>query len=132
MADDVREVRREAEFEVGPDELWEALTDERLLSEWLGDEVELEPVEGGPLRIRDGDSEREGTVTRVEDERSLTFEWELPGRGLSEVELTVDAVAGGSRLVVVERAIAGTVALTGVAWSAKLTAFATALTLIAA
>ncbi len=132
MTDDIREVRREAEFEASPGELWEALTDERLLSEWLADEVELEPVEGAPLRVRDGDEERAGIVTRVEEERVLSFEWERRGSGVSEVELIVDAVAGGSRLVVVERAVAGSVALAGATWRTKLTALATALTLVAA
>ncbi len=132
MAEDVREVRREADFEASPAELWEALTDERVLSEWLADEVELDPVEGAPLRVRDGDEERVGVVTRVESERVLSFEWERPGGGVSEVELIVDAVTGGSRLVVVERALTGPVALGGAAWRARLTALATALTLIAA
>jgi uncharacterized protein YndB with AHSA1/START domain len=132
MTGDVREVRREADFDASPAELWEALTDERLLSEWLADEVELDPVEGAELRVRDGDEERQGVVTRVEDERVLAFEWERPGSGVSEVELIVDAVAGGSRLVVVERALAGPAALTGTTWRAKLAALATALTLVAA
>jgi uncharacterized protein YndB with AHSA1/START domain len=132
MAEDVREVRREADFDASPAELWEAVTDERLLSEWLADEVELDPVEGAPLRVREGDEEREGVVTRVEEERVLSFEWERPGSGVSEVELIVAAVSGGSRLVVVERAVSGPVALAGASWRAKLTALATALTLVAA
>jgi uncharacterized protein YndB with AHSA1/START domain len=131
MADDVREVRREADFDASPEELWEAVTDERLLSEWLADEVELEPVEGAPLRVREGDEEREGVVTRVEEERFLAFEWEREG-GVSVVELIVDAISGGSRLVIVERAISGPVALPGASWRAKLTALATALALVAA
>ena len=132
MADDVREVRREADFEASTAELWEALTEERLLSEWLADEVELDPVEGAPLRVREGDEEREGVITRVEEERILSFEWERPGSGLSEVELIVDAVAGGSRLIVVERAVAGPTALAGAAWRVKLAALATALSLVVA
>ena len=132
MAEDVREVRREADFDASPAELWEAVTDERLLSEWLADEVELDPVEGAPLRVREGNEEREGVVTRVEEERVLSFEWERPGSGVSEVELIVAAVSGGSRLVVVERAVSGPVALAGAGWRAKLTALAMALTLVAA
>jgi uncharacterized protein YndB with AHSA1/START domain len=131
MPDEIREVRREADFDASPEELWEAVTDERLLSEWLADEVELDPVEGARLRVREGDQEREGVVTRVEEERFLAFEWEREG-GLCEVELIVDAISGGSRLVVVERAVSGPAALAGATWSAKLTALATALTLVAA
>jgi uncharacterized protein YndB with AHSA1/START domain len=132
MTEDAREVRREAAFDASPAELWEAMTDERLLSEWLADEVELDPVEGAPLRVRDGGEEREGVVTRVEEERILAFEWQRSGNGVSEVELVVDAVAGGSRLVVVERAVSGPVAMAGTAWRARLAALATALTLVLA
>ena len=132
MTEDVREVKREAQFDAGLDELWEAITDERLLSEWLGDEVELEPVEGAPVRVRQGEEEREGMVTHVREHESLTFTWERDGVGSSEVEFIVDAVAGGSRLVVVERAIARPTALTGVAWSARLVRLSVALTLVAA
>jgi uncharacterized protein YndB with AHSA1/START domain len=132
MADEVREVRREAEFEASPAELWEALTDERLLSEWLGADVEIEPEEGGALRVREGDDEREGTVTRVEDERSIAFTWERNGSGLSEVEFVVDAVVGGSRLIVVERALVGPTSMSATTWSLRLAALATALTLVTA
>ena len=131
MTEDVREVRRKAYFDASPEELWEAVTDERLLSEWLADEVELDPIEGAPLRVREGGEEREGVVTRVEEERFLAFEWRREG-GVSEVELIVDAVAGGSRLVVVERAVSGPVALAGETWRARLAVLATALSLIAA
>ena len=81
-----RAVRREVELDASPEEVWEALADDRLLSEWLADEVEL----------------------------------------------TVDAVAGRSRVVVVERAIVGPAALSGSAWSARLGGLARALALVAA
>ena len=131
MAVTEREVRREVELDAPPNEVWEALVDERLLSEWLADEVELEPVEGSPARFRTGDEEREGTVLRVEEGRSIAFTWSRDGELQSEVELKVDAVAGGSRVVVVERAIAGPTALAGGAWGARLAGLAQALALIA-
>ncbi len=132
MNEDAREVRREAEFAASPAELWEALTDERLLSEWLGDEVELVPEEGGTVRVCDGDAEREGVVTRVEEERLLAFTWERDGAGRSEVEFLVDAVAGGSRIVVIERAPAVSAAVARAAWGARLSSLAMALALVAA
>jgi uncharacterized protein YndB with AHSA1/START domain len=127
-----REVRREVELEADPAAVWEALTDERLLSEWLADEVELEPVEGSPARFRTSDEEREGTVVRVEEGRLLAFTWSREGELPSEVELTVDAVAAGSRVVVVERAIAGPVAQAAGGWGGRLGALSRATALVAA
>jgi len=127
-----RAVRREVELDASPEEVWEALADDRLLSEWLADEVELEPVEGSPARFRTGGEEREGTVLRVEEGRRLAFTWSREGELPSEVELTVDAVAGRSRVVVVERTIVGPAALSGSAWSARLGGLARALALVAA
>src|SRR6266536_5773286 len=101
-----REVRREAVLDARPEEVWEALTDERLLSEWLAEDAELDPVEGGDARFRlpDGE-ERRGTVLRVEDERALAFTWAAPGEPETEVELTLEPAVAGTRLVVVERAV---------------------------
>ena len=54
------------------EEVWEALTDERLLGEWLADEAELDPEPGGRASFRFADgTEKEGTVLRVEEEREL-------------------------------------------------------------
>jgi uncharacterized protein YndB with AHSA1/START domain len=127
-----REVRREVELEAGPDEVWEAIADERLLSEWLADEVELAPIEGAPARFRDGERERCGTVIEVEEGRRLAFTWSAEGELPSEVELTVDAVAGGARLVIIERAIVGSTALAAPGWGARLDALAGALSMVAA
>lgn len=119
-----REVRREVELEAAPDEVWAAFTDERLLSEWLAEEVELEPVEGAPARFRSDGEEREGTVIRVDAGRRLAFTWSREGDLPSEVELTVDAVAGGSRVVVVERAIVRASMVAGARWETRLEALA--------
>src|SRR5436189_6308412 len=127
-----REVRRERLMEADPSEVWEALVDPRLLEEWLADEVELEPIPGAPATFRIGDEEREGAVLRVDEERSLAFTWARPGEAPSEVELTVDAVADGTRVVVVERALAGPMALVGSAWSPRLSALSAALSLVPA
>jgi uncharacterized protein YndB with AHSA1/START domain len=129
MAVSEREVRREVKLDARPEEVWEALVDDRLLSEWLADEVELEPVEGSPARFRTGAEEREGTVLRVEEGRSIAFTWSRDGDLPSEVELRVDAVTGGSRVVVVERAILGPTGLSGHAWGGRLEALAGAMAL---
>src|SRR4051795_1070752 len=158
MDDQRREVEREAVLDAPAGEVWEALTDERLLGEWLADEAgldpepggrggfrfaagrglaagaELDPEPGGRARFRFADgTEREGTVLRVEEERELAFTWSRPGEPETEVELTLVPLVSGTRLVVVERAGAATpTALAGAAWGARLTAFQLALSLVLA
>ena len=101
MNDQRREVEREAVLDAPADEVWEALTDERLLGEWLAEEAELEPEPGGRASFRFADgTEKEGTVLRVSEERELAFTWAGPGlpssttylRGRSEA-----ASSSGSR-----------------------------------
>jgi uncharacterized protein YndB with AHSA1/START domain len=127
-----REVEREAVLDAPTDEVWEALTDERLLGEWLADEVELEPEPGGRANFRFADgTEKEGTVLRVEEERELAFTWARPGEPETEVELTLVPLVSGTRLVVVERAGAPTpTALAGAAWAPRLSALQLALSLV--
>ena len=95
-------VERETLVEASPDEVWEALTEEDRLAEWLGPEVELDPVEGGEIAVRDGDDERNGTVETLEENERFAFTWSRPGEGESYVEFTIEALPGGSRVTVVE------------------------------
>jgi uncharacterized protein YndB with AHSA1/START domain len=133
MRDEIHEVRREATFDAGANELWEAITDDRLLAEWLAGEVELDPVPGSEARFEVDGEERRGFVLRVEEDRSIAWTWARPGEPPSEVELTVDAVAGGtSRLVVVERMAPTTLSATAVAWDHRLVGLARALALVPA
>jgi len=130
--DGERTVERETVLDADPREVWEALTDERLLSEWLAEEAELDPVEGGDaaFRFEDGE-ERHGTVVRVEEERSLAFTWSRPDEPETYVELNLEPVVSGTRLVVVERAApVGPIAVAGARWDARLGALARALTLV--
>ena len=95
-------VRREIVLPVERERAWELLTEPAELREWLADEVELEPEEGGDVHVTFDDGEqRWGTVEEVEPERRLVFSW-----GDSRVEWTLDPVDGGTRLVVVERSLA--------------------------
>jgi uncharacterized protein YndB with AHSA1/START domain len=132
--EDGRTVEREAVLEASPREVWEALTDERLLAEWLADDAELDPVEGGDasFRFEDGE-ERRGTVVSVEEERSLAFTWARPDEPETYVELTLEPAVSGTRLVVVERASpVGPVALAGSFWDARLAALGRAPSLVLA
>jgi uncharacterized protein YndB with AHSA1/START domain len=127
------QVERERTFDATPDEVWEAITDERLLSEWLADEAELDPEPGSEVRFRVGDEERTGRIDRVEEGRRLTFTWSRDGEGPSQVELTLERAVSGTRLVVVERALSGPIAA-GAAhrWQGALGELARALELVAA
>ena len=120
-------VERETLIEASPDEVWEALTDEDRLEEWLAPEVELDPFEGGEISVRDGDDHRTGTVETVEEGERFAFTWSRPGEGESFVEFTIEALPGGSRLTVVEtptqsatNTAAGSKAMAAGGWGARL------------
>jgi uncharacterized protein YndB with AHSA1/START domain len=103
-----RWVERETLVEATPEEVWEALTDEDRLEEWLAPEVELDPVEGGEIAVRDGDDRRTGTIETIEEQERFAFTWSRPGEGESFVEFTIEALPGGSRVTVVETPIGPT------------------------
>lgn len=98
-------VTRSVLLPAAPAEVWEALTEESTLREWLAAEVEIEPHEGGELvcRYEDGE-ERRGEVELVEEAERLAFNWRREGGESSRVEFLVDAVADGTRLTVIETA----------------------------
>jgi uncharacterized protein YndB with AHSA1/START domain len=98
-------VKRTVLLDAAPAEVWEALTDETLLSEWLAPEVELAPREGGELvcRFEDGE-ERRGEVALVEEAERLAFDWHR-AEGPSRVEWTLSPDDNGTRFTVTETAI---------------------------
>jgi uncharacterized protein YndB with AHSA1/START domain len=114
-------VKRSVLLPAPPDEVWEALTDQTLLSEWLASEVELDPREGGELvcRFEDGE-ERRGEVAVVEEAERLAFTWRREEGGESWVEWIVDAVAEGTRLTVVESGSPAGPMLAAGAWAPQL------------
>src|SRR5262249_29683313 len=95
-----------------PAEVWPALIRSSEISAWFGAEVELDARPGGRglFRWPDG-SERGAVIETVERERRLAFRW-LPFQRTADghampvqstrVEITLDAVAGGTRVRVVE------------------------------
>ena len=112
-------VERETLVEATPEEVWEALTDEDRLEEWMAPEVELDPSEGGEISVRDGDDERCGTVERVEEGERLSFTSSRPGEGESFVEFTLEPLPAGTRVRVIETPIGPTaIALGG--WRPRL------------
>ena len=99
----MNDVEREITVPAGPDEVWEALTDEELREAWLHD-----PAEPREITHEEADDE----------ERSLRFRWARPGEDATEVRFTVEAVPDGTRVVVVESAPSR------VAWGPMLAAMA--------
>jgi uncharacterized protein YndB with AHSA1/START domain len=69
------EVERTVEFDAGPDEVWGALVDASLLSEWFDGEVDLDLQPGGALRVESAGCVREAVVDDVVTERRLAFTW---------------------------------------------------------
>ena len=125
-------VERSETFEASPEEVWESLTDDDRLSEWLAEDVELEPFEGGEISVRDGDEERSGTVETVIEEERLTYTWARPGEAPSRVDFTIEAVPAGTRLTVIETAVSGPVAISASAWRPELEALRRGLALVLA
>lgn len=97
-------VRRERTLDASPAEVWETLTDEILLAQWLAADVELDPREGGDARFEFSDGEtREASVDTVEPEERLAWTWREGGEATGRVELRLEpAVAGRTRLIVIE------------------------------
>jgi uncharacterized protein YndB with AHSA1/START domain len=113
-------VERETLVEASPEEVWQALIEQERLEEWLAPEVELDPVEGGEIAVRDGDEERTGTVETVEEQERFAFTWSRPGEGESFVEFSIEELPGGTRVTVVETPIGPTATALG-AWGSRLT-----------
>jgi uncharacterized protein YndB with AHSA1/START domain len=100
-------VTRSVELDAPPAEVWDALTEEALLGEWLAEEVALDAEPGGEIVCRYADGEeRRGEVELVEEAERLAWSWwREDGAGPSRVELVLDAVADArTRLTVIETA----------------------------
>ena len=101
-------IRREIVLLATRDDVWGALTDEDRLEEWFANDVELDLRPGGGASFRwSNGEERHATVTEVEPERRLAFDWEDEGT----VEFTLDDDVDGTRLVVVESSPAWSTAI---------------------
>ena len=99
-------LQRELELDLDPELVWELITRPDDLAAWLGEEVDLEPVEGSAGRVVEDD----GTVRRlvvgeVELGRRLSWDWWADGDAdatVSRVELTLDPTEHGTLLRVRE------------------------------
>lgn len=103
MTIDEHSLRREVTLSVDRERAWASIAEPGELSAWLADEVnlELQPGARGALRWRTGE-ERHAVVEEVEEGRRLVLRWWVQDGDPSLVELTLDDVAGGTRLTVTE------------------------------
>src|SRR5881275_172094 len=92
-------IHREIVLPAPREEVWEALTDPERLEDWFANDVDLDLRPGGGASFRwwNGE-ERHATVTEVDPERRLAFDWADEG----SVEFTLDDDVAGTRLVVQE------------------------------
>lgn len=101
-------IRKEIVLPATREDVWDALTDEDRLEDWFANDVELDLRPGGCASFRwSNGEERHATVTEVEPERRLAFDWNDEGT----VEFTLDDHVDGTRLVVVESSPAWSTAL---------------------
>jgi len=92
-------IRKEIVLPAPREDVWEALTEPERLADWFANDVDIDLRPGGGASFRwSNGEERHATVTEVEPEHRLAFEWEDEG----VVEFTLDDDADGTRLVVVE------------------------------
>ena len=64
----------------GPiDRIWERLTNTRLLNTWFGEKSDIEPRQGGAVRLMDGHIR--GTVTQWHPPHRLSYTWNVFGPG---------------------------------------------------
>ena len=120
MGENERQVERQRVLDASPEDVWHALTDESLLSEWLAADVEFDPEPGADLSLVVAGEERRGCVLDVEEQRSLTFTWARAGEAPSEVRFTLEPAVSGTRVTVVERASGGPMAMAGERWTSRL------------
>lgn len=101
-------IRREIVLPAPREEVWEALTEPDRLADWFANDVDLDlrPGGGASFRWSNGES-RTATVTEVDPERRLAFEWDDEG----VVAFTLDDDPDGTRLTVVETSPEWTAAL---------------------
>jgi uncharacterized protein YndB with AHSA1/START domain len=95
-------VEREIVVPASPEDTWRALTDPELLSEWLGEEADLDLRPGGDLAIRVGAAERDGFFEEVDPPRRLVFWWREDEAEASRVEIELGEDPDGTRVRVVE------------------------------
>jgi uncharacterized protein YndB with AHSA1/START domain len=105
-------IARTVEIAAPPARVWAALTTAEGLAAWFGDTAEIDLVPGGAAAMTwEGGHSARMRVERVEEPVAFGFTWSAFGTGEEDprrtyVEFTLEPVAGGTRLTVVETGFA--------------------------
>jgi uncharacterized protein YndB with AHSA1/START domain len=113
----IHSVERELPVPGEPEEAWEAVADPERLGDWLGGDIELDPVPGGEFHITfDDGSERTGFVEEIDhEEHRFAFWWRQPGDELAtRVQISFDETDEGTLVRVLETSPLATLDLVGV------------------
>jgi uncharacterized protein YndB with AHSA1/START domain len=94
----MHEVEREMVVPGTPEEAWRAVVE----SDWLGEDVRIDPRRDGEVSVGDEGGERRGFVEEADPPSRLVFWWSEPGAEGSRVEIKLDEVDEGTRVRVVE------------------------------
>lgn len=106
-------IERTVELAHPPQAVWRALTTAEGLGTWLGDRASIDLRPGGAAEVAwtGEDTTAEIRVERVEEPRVLGFTWRVDGMPADDprrtyVEVTLEPVAAGTRLHLVESGFA--------------------------
>lgn len=105
-------IERTVEIKQPPAEVWAALTTAEGLSSWFGQQAAIDLRPGGAATMKwDNGHTAEMRVERVEEPRVFGYTWNIYGLPDDDprrtyVEFTLEPIAGGTRLTVVETGFA--------------------------
>lgn len=120
MTDVHTDAEHELLIDAQPEDVWEALTSDDGLDDWLGEGTEVDPVPGGEIVTPDvvSDRPRRGQVDEVDPKRRFAFTWwpEDDHDDRSHVTITLVPTRAGTLVRVVERAAAATSTTPAPAW----------------
>jgi uncharacterized protein YndB with AHSA1/START domain len=93
-----------------PAEVFRHLTDPAAMVRWMGQHATLKPVPGGAFEIDINGVPVRGQYLEVEPPRRVLVSWGVAGStdmppGATEVEFTLTATSGGTRLRLVHRGL---------------------------
>ena len=101
--DDSATVRFERVIAVPQDSVWQGLTNETLMAEWLAPTT-LEPVVAGRVTIDFGDEQKvEGSVIEIDPQQVLEYSWTFSGEGDSILRFELSATGDDTNLVLEHR-----------------------------